>query len=235
MVILQQAQHVHQPDSALVEAPSLRAVVKRTAVSLTVACVIPALLIYTTLVAFSISTAVVVALAWACGAICWRWITRRPPSALLLLTVMIMTVRTAFTLATGNTYIYFIQPVFADALVATIFLGSLLSARPAIERIAADFYPTAALVADRPRVRRLFRRLTIMWGIVILAKGSATFYLLQSQSMVDFVLIKGIAIITLTSLGAAATIWMSALVARQEHLIPQRERRGRGPRPPRQR
>ena len=187
--------------------------------SLTVACVIPALLIYTTLVAFSITTAVLVALAWAIGAIVWRWVSGRPPSALLLLTVAIMTVRTAFTLATGNTYVYFIQPVFADALVATLFLVSLLHARPVVARLAADFYPMAHGVAARPRIRLLFRRLTLMWGLVIIAKGSVTLYLLESQSLVDFVLIKGIAIITLTSTAAAATIWMSAIVVRKEHLI----------------
>jgi hypothetical protein len=199
--------------------PCLKAVMRRTAVSLTVACVIPALLIYTTLVAFSITTAVLVALAWAIGAICWRWLTGRPPSALLLLTVAIMAVRTAFTLATGNTYVYFIQPVFADGLVAALFLVSLLNSRPVVARLAADFYPMGHGVAARPRIRLLFRRLTLMWGLVIIAKGSVTLYLLESQSLVDFVLIKGIAIITLTSTAAAATIWMSAVVVRKENLL----------------
>ena len=205
--------------SATAPPPRLRDVAARTAVSLTVACVIPAVLIYACLVAFSLPTAVVVALAWTCGVIGWRWATQRRPSALLLLTVTIMAVRTGFTLATGNTYVYFVQPVFADALVACIFLGSLLSPRPVVARLAADFYPMARSVAARPRISLLFRRLTLMWGLVIIAKGSITFYLLQSQSLVDFVLIKGIAIVTLTSLGAAATIWMSAVVVRREHLI----------------
>lgn len=199
--------------------PRLGEVAARTAVSLTVACVVPAVLIYASLVAFSLATAVVVALAWTCGVIAWRWATQRRPSALLFLTVTIMAVRTGFTLATGNSYVYFIQPVFADALVAMIFLASLLSTRPVIARLAADFYPMARSVASRPPIRLLFRRLTLMWGLVIIAKGSVTFYLLQSQSLVDFVLMKGIAIVTLTSLAAAATIWMSAVVVRREHLI----------------
>lgn len=199
--------------------PRILDVASRTAVSLTVACVIPAVLIYASLVAFSLATAVLVALAWTCGVIGWRWATGRRPSALLFLSVTIMAVRTGFTLATGNSYVYFIQPVFADALVAIMFLGSLLVGRPVVARLAADFYPMARSMASRPGIRRLFRRLTLMWALVIIAKGSITFYLLQSQSLVDFVLIKGIAIVTLTSLAAVATIWMSAVVVRREHLV----------------
>ena len=60
---------------------------------------------------------------------CWRWASGRPVSWLLVLTLGIMTVKTGFTLATGNTFVYFVQPVFTDALVATIFLGSLCTAR----------------------------------------------------------------------------------------------------------
>ena len=83
-----------------------------------------------------------------------------------------MTIRTGFTLATGNTFVYFVQPVFADAAVAAIFLGSLLSARPIVARLAPDFYPIDDALAARPRIRRLFRRLTLLWGLVIVAKGA---------------------------------------------------------------
>jgi hypothetical protein len=171
------------------------------------------------LVAFGISAAVIVALTWTCGAIGWRWATKRPLSGLLMLTVAIMAVRTGFTLATGNTFVYFIQPVFTDLAVATIFLASLLTARPLVARLAPDFYPMDDDVAARPRIRRLFWRLTLMWGIVVLAKGSVTLWLLESQSMVDFVLIKNSAIITVTGVAAVATILLSARVARKEGLL----------------
>jgi len=206
------------PTVTVAPLPRIRDVLARTAGSLTVACVIPAALIYLTLVAFNLATAVLVALAWTCGVIGWRWATQRRPSALLFLTVTIMAVRTGFTLATGNSYVYFIQPVFADALVAIIFLASLLSTRPVVARLAADFYPMAKTLASRPGIRRLFWRITLMWGLVILGKGSITLYLLQSQSVVDFVLLKGVAIVGLTSLAAGVTIWMSAVVVRREHL-----------------
>jgi hypothetical protein len=197
----------------------LRHVVARTAVSLLTAVVAPAALVTTTLLVFNIDTAVVVALAWMVGAMGWRWATRRPVSAVLLLALGMMTVKTAFTLATGNTFVYFVQPVFTDALVAAVFLGSLLTGRPIVARIAPDFYPVDRALAARPRIRRLFHRLTLMWGLVIVVKGSLTLWLLLSQSTVDFVVIKNSAVLTLTLLTAAVTVAMSAIVGRQEGLF----------------
>ena len=136
--------------------------------------------------------------------------------------MVIMTVRTGFTLATGNTFVYFIQPVFADALVATVFLGSLWTARPIVARLSRDFYPMDDATAAQPAIRRLFRRLTLMWGLVVVAKASVTLWLLESQSTVDFVLIKNAAVITLTLLAVAVTVAMSVAVGRREGLLPAR-------------
>jgi hypothetical protein len=199
--------------------PRLRDVLTRVAVSLATAVFAPAALLWATLVIFNVATAVIVALAWMVGAMCWRWATGRAVSGLLLLTLGIMTVRTAFTLVTGNTFIYFLQPVFADFAVAAIFLGSLWSARPVIARLAPDFYPMDAAVAARPEMRKLFRRLTLMWGLVILVKGSVTLWLLETLGTINFVLIKGGTIITLTLTAAVVTIVWSVIVGRQEGLL----------------
>jgi uncharacterized membrane protein len=197
----------------------LRDVLVRVAVSLGTAIVVPAVLLWATLVTFNIATAVLVALAWMVGATSWRWATNRPVSGLLLLTVGILTAKTAVMLATGNTFIYFAQPVLVDATVATIFLGSLWSSRPVIARLAPEFYPMDAAVAARPQVRSHFRRLTLMWGLVILAKGCITLWLLESLSTANFVLIKGGAILTLTLTAALVTVVWSVTVGRQEGLL----------------
>jgi hypothetical protein len=199
--------------------PRLRDVLARVAVSLATAVFAPAALLWVMLVIFNVATAVIVALAWMVGAMSWRWVTGRQVSGLLLLTLGIMTVRTAFTLVTGNTFVYFVQPVFADFAVAAIFLGSLWSDRPVIARLAPDFYPMDTAVAARPEMRKLFRRLTLMWGLVILVKGSVTLWLLESLGTINFVLIKGAAIITLTLTAAVVTVVWSVIVGRQEGLL----------------
>jgi hypothetical protein len=205
--------------------PQLKAVVARVATSIATAVVVPAALFWTTLVVWNIDVAVIVALGWMVGAMWWRWVTGRPVSGLLVLTLAIMTIRTGVMLATGNTFVYFLQPICGDAIVAGIFLASLWSARPIVARLAPDFYPIDAALAARPRVRRLFRRLTLLWGLVIVLKGSVTLWLLISLSTVHFVLIKSSAIIAMTLLAATATIMWSAIVGRQEGLlVPNRPR-----------
>jgi hypothetical protein len=68
-------------------------------------------------------------------------------------------------------------------------------------------------------VRRLFWRLTLMWGVICLAKGVVTVWLLRSQTQADFVMLKNAAMIAMTALAVAATIWLSAVVARKEGLL----------------
>jgi hypothetical protein len=77
----------------------------------------------------------------------------------------------------------------------------------------------SAEVAARPEIRTLFRRLTLMWGLVILFKGGLTLWLLESLGTVNFVLIKGGAISTLTLTTAVVTIVWSVIVGRQEGLL----------------
>jgi len=197
----------------------VRDIVARVAVSLATAVVAPAVIFATNLVLFNLATAMIVALAWMVTAMSWRRATGRPVSGLLVLTVGIMTVKTGIAFATGNTFIYFVQPVIVDVTVATLFLGSLWSTRPLVARLAPDFFPLDTETAARPGIRLLFRRLTLMWGLVILAKGSITLWLLLSLSTVDFVLIKGTVIITVTLTAAAATVAWSLMVARQEGLL----------------
>jgi len=199
--------------------PHLRAILTRVATSLATAVVVPAALFATTVVVFGVTTAMLTALVWMVGATLWRRATRRPVSVLLLLTLGMLTVKTCVALVTGNTFIYFVQPVFVDATVAAVFLASLWSARPIVARLAPDFYPMDAGLAARPGVQGLFRRLTLLWGLVILVKGGITLWLLETLSTVHFVVIKGSAIITLTLVAAGATVVWSVIVGRAEGVL----------------
>lgn len=187
--------------------------------SVSTSVVAPAVLFALTLLLVNVTTAMIVALVWVGGAIAWRATTGREVSGLLVLTGTIMVLKTAITFATGNTFIYFVQPVFVDLAVAVAFLGSLWSARPLVARLAPDFCPLHTDLAVRPRICRLFKSLTLMWGLVILVKGSVTLWLLLSLSTVNFVLIKSGAIMGLTVLAVAVTVVWSVAVCRKEGLL----------------
>jgi intracellular septation protein A len=194
-------------------------VVRRVSLSLLIAVVIPAVVFYVCFVVAGIWPAIVAALVWAYGAIAWRAVTGRRTSGLLILAAILLTGRTALSFAADSTWLYFLQPIISDGAVAVLFLLSLLSARPMVARLAGDFYPMDHELAARPRVRRLFRRLTILWAVLGLAKASMTLWLLQSQSLETFVLAKSISMLAINVFAAFATIGLAALVARKERLM----------------
>lgn len=208
-----------EPGSEPPHRPSLVAVTRRVALSLLIAVVVPAGVFYGVFVLAGVWSAIGAALVWSYGAILWRAVSRRRTSGLLILTAILLTGRTALSVAADSTWLYFLQPVISDGFVALLFLFSLASARPMVARLAGDFYPMDPDLATRPRIRRLFRNLTLLWAVLGLAKATLTLWLLQSQSLGTFVLVKSISVLTINVLAAIATIGLAALVARSEGLM----------------
>jgi uncharacterized membrane protein len=199
--------------------PGLGRVVARVSTSLLIAVVVPAVLFYGVFVTAGVWTAIGVALLWSYGAIAWRALTGRRTSGLLILAAVLLTGRTLLSVVADSPWLYFLQPVISDGVVAALFLLSLASARPMVARLAGDFYPMDHELATRPRVRRLFRDLTILWAVLGLAKATVTLWLLQSQTLETFVLVKSISMLAVNVLAAFATIALAAVVARQEGLL----------------
>jgi intracellular septation protein A len=199
--------------------PCLVAVIKRVSLSLLIACVIPATLFYVCLVLSGVWTAIVAALVWSYGAIVWRKVTRRRTSGLLILTAVLLTGRTAISLVADSTFLYFLQPIISDGIVATAFLLSLASARPLVARLAGDFYPMDHELHLRPRIQRLFWWLTAMWAAICIGRALTSLWLLNSQSLETFVLVKSIFMLTCNIVAVAVTIGASVLVARKEGLM----------------
>jgi intracellular septation protein A len=206
-------------DTRAVDRPGLGAVVRRLAVSLLIACAVPATVFYVCLRLEGVWTAIFAALVWSYGAIAWRALTRRRTSGLLILTAVVMTGRTLVALLTDSTYLYFLQPIISDGLLGVTFLVTLATARPMVARLAGDFYPMDEELHVRPRIRRLFWYLTLGWAALCLGKATMTLWLLQSQSLETFVLVKSVSVLLLTALAVAATVGAAALVARREGLL----------------
>ncbi|MEO6510341.1 MAG: VC0807 family protein [Nocardioides sp.] len=199
--------------------PVLRAVVRRVAVSITIACAIPAAVFYSVMMLSDVWVAIGAALCWQYGALAWRAATGRRTSGLLVLAAAIMTGRTLVSFVAHSSFLYFLQPVVSDCLIGTAFLASLFASRTIVERLAGDFYPMTDEVAARPGVQRLFRLLTLLWAVLYLGKASLTLWLLTSQSLETFVLVKSISVLAINLGAAAATIAIAAAVGRREGLV----------------
>ena len=207
------------PTTGVPTHPRLGSVIRRVSLSLLIACVVPATLFYVCFVVAGVWTAIVVALCWSYGAIGWRALTRRRTSGLLILTAILMTGRTVIALVTDSPFLYFLQPIISDGVVATTFLLSLVTARPMVARLAGDFYPMDHELSVRPRVQRLFWRLTVFWAALCLGKSLMTLWLLQTQTLETFVLVKSVDMLAINVLAAVATVAAAAVVARQEGLL----------------
>jgi intracellular septation protein A len=181
--------------------------------------VVPAALFYACFAAGNVWTALVAALVWCYGAMAWRLSTRRRTSGLLWLTAVGLTVKTALSVATGSTFLYFAQPAVNDSAVALMFLASLATARPVVARLAGDFYPMTEDVALRPRIQKLFWRLTLLWAFVCLVKAAATLWLLESVPLSTFVAVKSVLTPGIAIIGVIATIAIAFRVARHEGLL----------------
>lgn len=207
------------PFAAPVQRPHFRTILRHLALSILTANVIPGLLFYLCMVLGNVWMALIVALVWCYGAMAWRLTTKRRTSGLLMLTMVGLTAKTVFALVSGSTFVYFLQPAITDGLIAALFLSSLTTARPVVARLAGDFYPMDAAIAERPRIQRLFWNLTLFWAVICLAKSMVTFWMLESFSTIHFVEYKGLFILATVLAGTAITVATAFRVARSEGLL----------------
>ena len=147
------------------------------------------------------------------------WILAALGAIVLVLTAVIMTGRTVVALLADSTFLYFLQPIISDGVVATAFLLSLATARPLVARLAGDFYPMDHELHLRPRVQTLFRHLTIGWALLCLCKAGAALVLLLSLEVETFLLVRDASLLTLNVLAVGATITLAVRVARHEGLL----------------
>lgn len=199
--------------------PTIPQIIRRVALSLLIACAIPAAIVALVTTYVGVWWAIGAALGWAYAAMGFRHVTGRRPSGLLILTAAVLTGRTIISFAADSTFFYFLQPILSDAVVAGVFLFSLLHSRPLVARLAGDFYPMDDEIAVRPRIRALFFWLTLVWGLLCLVRAGATLWLLTSQSLETFVLINGASMLSINVVAAGLTIAAAVLVGRKEGLV----------------
>jgi hypothetical protein len=210
---------MHEVAAAPIELPSLGAIARRTVPHLLEATIIPALLFYVVLVKVGAGAAMVATLGWSYTALVRRLVRRERVPVILLLGLGGLTARTLVGVLSGSAAMYFVQPVLTTAVMAAVFLGSLVARRPVVGAMALDFCPIGPEVTSRPGVRRLFRRLTGLWAGVHVATGAATLALLVTLPLPSFVLAKTVVCLAITATGVAATVAMALRTVRAEGLV----------------
>jgi hypothetical protein len=201
------------------------AVARRGGPHLLEATFVPAALFYCCLVWGGLALAYITALGWMYGAVARRLARRRKVPIILVLGVVGITVRTATALASGSTFVYFVQPILGTTATAGVFLLSLVYGRPLIGRLAIDFWPITPEMADNPRVISLFRGLTVLWAGINLATAAATLTLLLCLPLATFVAAKQASGLAISTTGIVVTVCWSHHVACQEGVLMSPRRR----------
>lgn len=194
-----------------VHLPSARSLIRHALPNVLESAIVPAALFYGMLWLLGIWGALVVALGWAYLAVIRRVVTGRGVPTVLWLATAILTARTAISLATGSTIVYFLQPTATTFLVAFAFLASVVLGRPLALRLARDFCPLDPDLLARRCVKRFFLSVSLLWALVFLSNATITLWLLFQESVKTFVLEK-----TLIGWGGTvAAIGVSVLMFRQ--------------------
>jgi intracellular septation protein A len=194
--------------------PRVRAVVLHAGPTVIDGTVIPAILFWSLLHAVGITAAVWAVLGWSAFAAGRRLCRGRRVPGVVLLGAVAVVGRAVTMLATGSTFLFFLQPVIGTVLTGLLFLGSVPMGRPLTERLAADFVPLDAEVLGRAPVRRLLLRLSLLWAAVHFANAGLTLFLLQRESVSTFVLLRPVVSLSTTGLGVVVTIVAARAVLR---------------------
>ena len=190
------------------EIPRLRTLARHAVPHLLEATFVPLALFYVAMWLLGVWGALVVALVWSYGALLRRVVTGRRIPGILAIGATLMTVRTIIALASGSTFVYFLQPTLGTIAVAGAFLFSVPAGRPLAERLAADFCPLPESLMARPHMRRFFSRISLLWALTYLTNATLTLWLLFSQSLSTYLLVKSFLSLAVTgSAIVLSTLW----------------------------
>ena len=121
-----------------VHVPSLRHLAVGALPRLVEGVLIPTALFLLLLNVFGVRAAIMGGLGWSMSVIVVRRLLGRRVPTLVLVGLGVLLVRTALALATGSSFIYFLQPTLGTGTVGLVLVASALFGRPLVLRLARD-------------------------------------------------------------------------------------------------
>ena len=189
--------------------PGPLAIARHALPNVVVSTLIPTALFYIGWYAEGRSSAFALALGWALTYVGWRSIRKQRIPALLVITTVLLVLRTTLALMSGSTRVYFMQPVVTLCIIGLLFLVSVMAGRPIISKLAADVFPLPQELAEREEVREHFRKLSFLWAGVYFVNAAVTLLLLLSLPVSAFVATHSFVGLAIMWSGFAITFWLS--------------------------
>lgn len=206
---------LNQMSAAPLELPPLRVLARHALPRVIEGAVIPTLLFIALLHFGGRTWAIAGALVWSVLVIGTRLALGRRVPTIVFLGLGAMGLRTALALVAHSSFVYFLQPTVGTALVGIVFLASAVAGKPLVLRLARDFCPLPDDVMAHGHLRRFFLGISVLWGVVQLLNAGLTLYLLFSQSLGTFVVLRTTMANTLTVAAIAISVlWFQRIIRR---------------------
>ncbi len=165
-----------------------------------------------------VGAAIVGSFGWSTSVIVVRKVLGRPVPTLVFVGLGVLLLRTAVSLATGSSFLYFIQPTVGAGTIGIVIIASAIAGRPVVLRLARDFCPLPVDSMGDPHLRRFFLGISFLWGATQLLNAGITLWLLVSQSVSTYVITRAAMSWTLTALAIAVTVVWFIRMARRHQL-----------------
>lgn len=190
-----------------IEIPGLRAIVSHAWVNVVTGKIVPLVIFLALFNWTGITAAVLTALAWSLGLVAYQRAHGHRIAGLVILSIVGNTAKTIVAVATGSVIAYFIQPTISTTLIGTAFLVSIPLGFPLAERLVHDFCPFDEATKNEPAFNAFFPRLSFLWGATSLLNGAVTLYLLLTQSITNFLILKAFLGPSTTTMTIVIGIW----------------------------
>src|SRR5262245_49117871 len=169
--------------------PTVREIVRRIVPQAIEASVVPAVIVLVVSNLASGMVAIAAALAWTLLAATWRTVSGGQLTGLSILALTRLSARSVIALAAGSTFLYFFQGSIGGLCLGTAFLVSVAIGKPLARRFAEDFTQLPRPVLDQPHVRQALSRISLLWGVVVLAHTSVALWLLVHLPMNAYIVV----------------------------------------------
>jgi len=206
------------PPHHVIDLPCVAQIIRRAGWTVLVASVVPMVVFYLAFASAGVRAAVGVTIGWYYAGLLWRLARRKPMLGAALLGAGLLTLRGVVMFWTGNTFLYFLQPVAGTVATATAIAVTALAGRPLLERLAHDFVPLPPALTERLRANRFFRYASALWALTYLVNAVGTVWLLSNASLGGFLLLKTLLSPVLTVLSVALTLALFRLLMRRERV-----------------
>ncbi len=110
-------------------------------------------------------------------------------AAVVRLALVLVAIRAVVGIVSGSASTYLATEIGIDALLASIVLASLATQRPFASWFVSDVYPLPREVLDSRTYRVVMRRITLVWGIYFLIRGTVRLAALQTLSTDRYALV----------------------------------------------